>query len=228
VSKKYKGKVCVYCSKELATTSDHVFAREFFLVKHRDGLPQAPACNRCNGEKAKIEHYLTTVIPFGGLHRDASAILRTMVPKRLERNSKLRRHLERGFTGEKIPLEPGQIERLFAFISKGLLWHHWRTVLEVDDGVAVTMIQAAGVAVINNTLARLKPKDHIYADLGEGTFIYEGIQTIDSPRSTFWRFLMYGGACFADSSRDPDGRNSLILAVTGPKSLMPQSWTQVC
>jgi hypothetical protein len=121
-----------------------------------------------------------------------------------------------------------QTNALFAFISKDLLWHHLRTVLEIDAGVAVTMIQAAGVAVTNNTLARLKPKDHVYVDLGEGTFIYEGIQTIDSPRSTFWRFLMYGGTCFTDSSRYLGGRHSLILAVTGPKSLMPQFWTHAC
>jgi hypothetical protein len=54
---------------------------EFFLVKHRDGLPQAPACNACNGEKSALEHYLTTNLPFRGRHRDPVVNLQTMVPK---------------------------------------------------------------------------------------------------------------------------------------------------
>jgi hypothetical protein len=81
MSKKYKGKVCVYCGKEPSTTGDHVFAREFFLVKHRDGLPQVPSCDKCNGEKSALEHYLTAVLPFGARHRNASQALQTMVPK---------------------------------------------------------------------------------------------------------------------------------------------------
>jgi hypothetical protein len=43
MSKKYKGKVCVYCGKQSSTAGDHVFSREFFLVKHRDGLPRVGA-----------------------------------------------------------------------------------------------------------------------------------------------------------------------------------------
>lgn len=193
-------------------------------MKHRDDLPQAPACARCNGEKSSLEHYLTAVLAFGGLHRDAGEILRTMVPKRLQRNAKLLRELQRGFTGEKLPLRPHQLERLFAFVTKGLLWHHWGTVLEEDDGIAVTMVQTPGVAKIAETLSKLGMKDRVVNNLGDGTFSYQGVQTIHSPHLTFWWYAIHGGMQFADSFQDPDARNSLILAITGPKALMPRFW----
>lgn len=227
VSKKYKGKLCVYCAKRPSTTADHVFAREFFLVNHRNGLPQVPACNVCNGEKSELEHYLTAVLPFGGRHRDASVNLQTMVPKRLQRNAKLRTRLAEAYTGEKIPLESGRIERLFVFITKGLLWHHWQSILGADDCAAATVLQTAGAVGLDHVLSRLKPRDRVRDNLGDGTFIYEGLQTIDSPQSTLWRFSIYGGLCFADDSRDPNEKASLIFAATGPRALMPPFWARV-
>ena len=69
---KFAGKTCAYCATQTATTADHVFSREFFLVKHRGNLPQAPACHHCNSAKSKLEHYLTAVLPFAGSHADAA------------------------------------------------------------------------------------------------------------------------------------------------------------
>ena len=72
MSKRFKGKICAYCSTRPAVTGDHIFARAFFLEDKRDNLPQAPACAECNGLKSTLEHYLTTVLPFGGRHPGAS------------------------------------------------------------------------------------------------------------------------------------------------------------
>ena len=66
MSKKYKGKLCAYCTNKAAEAGDHVFSREFFLVEDRDDLPQAPICDSCNNAKSKLEHYLTAVLPFTG------------------------------------------------------------------------------------------------------------------------------------------------------------------
>ena len=44
MSKKFKGMQCAYCLDAVATTVDHVFSREFFLVEDRGYLPEAPAC----------------------------------------------------------------------------------------------------------------------------------------------------------------------------------------
>jgi len=90
---KNKAKPCVYCLDPVATTDDHVFSRKFFLDKDRGNLPKVPACTTCNGEKARLEHYLTTVLPFGGRHPQAVPNLESAVPPRLAKNRRLHRHL---------------------------------------------------------------------------------------------------------------------------------------
>lgn len=71
MSKKYKGKICVYCVEAESTSTDHVFARKFFLETDRAGLPQVPSCDPCNRAKATLEHYLASVLPFGARHSGA-------------------------------------------------------------------------------------------------------------------------------------------------------------
>lgn len=204
-----------------------MFAREFFLEKHRSGLPKVPACDACNREKSELEHYLTTILPFGGLHPDARANLKSMVPKRLKKNVKLHASLAESYTGDRIPLESGRIERLLVLIVKGLLWHHWGAILGADDCAAATVLRAAGAAQLDYVLSKLNPRDRVFRNLGESTFIYEGFQTVDSPKSTLWRFLVYGGLCFAENSRNPGEKASLILAVTGPRALLRDFWESV-
>jgi hypothetical protein len=215
VSKKYKGELCVYCSRERATTRDHVFARNFFLVKRRDDLPQAPACTSCNRQKSEIEHYLATVFGFGGRHTDAVENFETMVPRRLEKNVKLFTQIQQGYSGEKIPLVSGQIEKWLALVTKGLLWHHWKTVLDPDEPVAAILVQSKGVGELRGVLSRLKVVDHVVVDLGVGTFRYVAARTADSPHSSFWWFSLYGGIQFADEQRNPGGKDSVLLSVTG-------------
>ena len=88
--KRFKGKTCVYCGVAPSTTTgDHVFAREFFINVRRGNLPKVPACEGCNHEKSKLEHYLTAVLPFGGRHTDSAQNLSTLVEPRLAKNAKL-------------------------------------------------------------------------------------------------------------------------------------------
>jgi hypothetical protein len=220
MSKMYYGKLCVYYGEKLSTTGDHVFGRCFFLVDQRGNLPQVPACADCNGEKSSLEHYLSAVLPFGGRHRDAAENLRTMVPKRLAKNAKLNASLVQGFTGEKLPLRQGQIEKLSEFIVKGLLWHHWQVILGSDDGVVATVYRDAGFAPLRETLSKLAIRDSVQADLGEGTFVYEGIQAREYPQFSVWRLALYGGMYFSDS-RLPDEKPCFILARTGRRERLP-------
>jgi hypothetical protein len=119
MGKTYKHKTCVYCAKPGSSTApDHVVCRAFFPIEHRDHLPQVPACDDCNREKAKLEHYLTTVMPFGATHGDAASTLGTMVPKRLGRNEALHRELSNGIETVLVtylegagPLEDASIRR---------------------------------------------------------------------------------------------------------------------
>jgi hypothetical protein len=52
---KFAGQTCVYCGLLPATSADHVFSRQFFLVERRDNLPKVPACDRCNNLKGTLE-----------------------------------------------------------------------------------------------------------------------------------------------------------------------------
>lgn len=80
-SKKYRGKVCVYCRTNKSSTADHIFPREFFQIDKRADLPKVPACQKCNNEKSKLEHYLAAILPFGATHSDAKKELSIDVAK---------------------------------------------------------------------------------------------------------------------------------------------------
>ena len=227
MGKKYKGKLCVYCGKRPSVTGDHVFARKFCLDKHRGDLPQVPTCDECNRVKSYLEHYLTTVLPFGGQHRDSQETLRTLVPKRLEKNAKLHRELKIGYVGDKIPLREGQIEPLFAFIAKGLLFHHWGITLTDDDCAAAIVVRNDGAGFLNHIFKKMSARDRVAQNLGEGALTYEGIQARDYAQFTLWRFLVYGGLNFAETSRDPNGKHCIIFAVTGPRAPLANFWASV-
>lgn len=84
---KFKNELCTYCQVLPADTADHVFARQLFLVKHRNNLPQVPSCFECNNDKSKLESYLATVLPIasrqalrGRLHREGGRIHHGPIP----------------------------------------------------------------------------------------------------------------------------------------------------
>ena len=227
MGKTYRGKLCVYCGKRPSVTGDHVLCRGFYLEKHRGDLPQAPTCDECNRVKSYLEHYLTTVLPFGGQHRDSRETLVTLVPKRLEKNAKLHRELQIGYVGDKIPLREGQIEPLFAFIAKGLLWQNWGITLTEDDCAAAIVVRNEGAGFLNHIFTKMSARDRVTQNFGDGTLIYEGIQAKDYAQFTLWRFLVYGGLNFAETSREPNGKHCIIFAVTGPRAPLDNFWARV-
>ena len=137
MSKRHVGKICVYCGTAPAETMDHVFAREFFLVSRRANLPKVPTCSACNGVKSGHEHYLTTVLPFASNHQDAP-----LVQRRLDKNAKLKRQLAAGHQQEltlqnglflpamTLPFDGDRVGELFKFITQGLLYHHFKVILD--------------------------------------------------------------------------------------------------
>lgn len=219
---KFKGQACVYCGAAPATTADHVICREFFLVKHRGNLPQVPACLPCNNKKAALESYLTVVLAFGGRHPHAAENLHTMVPKRLQKNAKLRRELAAAFDksgGASIPLDHARLEKLFAMIAQGLAWHHWQVRLGPQHAAIAAIFHNAGESFFEGMLARWRTPHRASARLGDDTFSYQGAQASDCPEMTIWRFWMYGGVVFGGDPNVP-GPASLAIAVTGPSSLV--------
>lgn len=230
MSKKYKGKLCAYCCKELSVTGDHVFAREFFLIDKRDNLPKVPSCGTCNHDKSEIEHYLTALLPFGGRHKAAHETLKGMVPKRLRKNPKLHKSLseEKAYFWSKklsglfspsivLPINFESISALFKYIVKGLANYHWGVYLTDDVLIEIMALTVAGEKFFEERFFRLNCKERIIQTLAENTFWYEGAQGVDCPQITAWRFSIYNGLQLAGDSEAPDEPSSLIGAYTGPK-----------
>jgi hypothetical protein len=223
--------MCVYCADAPSVTADHIVARQFFLSNRRGDLPKVPACERCNRQKSELEHYLTAVIPFGGRHPDATVNLETMVPKRLLKNHRLRENLVLGLkrstarhpdadspihTSLAVPIDSAQLRRLFALITKGLVWYHWQAILGPGYSVRAEAISEAW-AERYGLFFRMKARDHVRANLGEGTFCYEGLQAEEPRELTIWRFSIYGGVCFSGDPNSPATMSSQVLAMTGPE-----------
>jgi hypothetical protein len=186
------------------------------VVKQRDNLPQVPACEGCNNAKAKLEHYLTTVLAFGGRHADATDNLTTLVPRRLEKNHALHRSLEAGLVQADaaagspmtIPFEPEKLAALFEYVAKGLARHHWRLPIEHSSAVWAGLLSRRGEAAFDRLFAH-KAKERVSESPGASTFDYQGARSGDNLQLTIWRFSSYGGALFAAPDA-PEEFNSVI------------------
>ena len=204
-----------------------MFAREFFLENQRGNLPQVPACEKCNNRKSVLEHYLTSVLPFGGMHPQAEETLKTMVPKRLAANKKLHRvlrngmvHLEdKGFSkGGLLPMEGDAVTQLFELIAKGLSWLHWGTIIEktsVASGMALTK---AGVSFFVERFFALNAKARVRNTVGDHVFSYTGVQAVDTHQITVWLFEVYAGLRMAEK-HDVEDYSNVVGVVTYPSSL---------
>jgi hypothetical protein len=229
MGKKYKGKPCVYCVRATSTTADHVIGREFFLLTRRDNLPIVPACESCNREKSRLEHYLTAVMGFGGRHTDAAVNLATLVRRRILKNAKLYSELAAGFArsgGTAVPIDHNKVEKLFAMIAQGLLWYHWQVLLGPGYSATAGVFSVRGEFFFNRTFDVWNTPNRIKRDLGEGTFRYEGAQATDSPQSSVWRFSMYGGVIFGGGPQQADPA-PLAVAVTGSDTLIRKLHSRV-
>jgi len=231
MSKKFKGKRCAYCAERGAITGDHIFAREFFLVSERANLPQAPICDECNNRKSKLEHYLTTVLPFGGQHSTSLENLESMVPKRLRRNAKLHRELAAGqqkiatqtSNGEPehiltIPIDGARLDELFAMISRGLIWYHWQVYLEKNYAIQTHSVTRFGEHFFEEHLFKLTARNRVRENLGNGAFIYDGAQAFDDPGITIWRFDIYGGLVSCEDPAAPETMGSQVVVITAPEA----------
>lgn len=233
MSKKYKNKRCPYCLDADSQSEEHIFSRRFF-INNRCALPKAPACKKCNEEKSKLEHYILSVLPFGGRHADALSNLTTMVPPRLSKNRRLSNALKqkvgRAWVQEgqglivptfTVPIDAEKLQRLFQFIVKGLLWHSWHTYLRKDDPILISFPTQRFDALLRDTVFPKYAAHSVGNDLGNGTIRYEGFHASDIPQVTCWRIQIYGGIHLGTEDASA-GTSSVILATTGFGS----SWLQ--
>lgn len=235
MSKRFRGKPCIYCSgQRLATTGDHVLARQFCLACERADLPQVPACSPCNNAKSSLEHYLTAVLPFGAQHAGASENLETLVPGRLEKNQRLRRELAANIgsapcpgTGRPsmtIPFDGEKLAQLFGFMARGLLWHEWGVMLASTDVVKTINLAPLGEKLFES-MFELKAARRTSGNLGNGVLAYRGAQGLGEPNFSIWEFQFYSGVVLIEEA----GSTEASLkggVVTGPASL-EETWLPV-
>ena len=137
-SKKYKAKTCAYCARPGAScTNDHVLAQSFFLPEDRGGLPQVPACTKCNNRKSALELLIGSTLLIGSRHPEAQRYRRELVKPRLDRNPKLRRKMGLDQPPHwvkingimqlmyEVKVTPADIDNLISMIVRGLYMHHF-------------------------------------------------------------------------------------------------------
>jgi hypothetical protein len=231
MSKKYKGKTCVYCCiPGSSQVGDHVVAREFFPISKRVGLPVVPACDACNNTKSALELYATSLIPFGATHPEAtSELLRTA--KRLARNLKLARSMDAGrnyrFVSRDgvnweaemtVPLKPDDLERLYGYIARGLAFSYWQVLLPDDECLVFpTFFTSQFRTVFDHVFKTTGGVQTGEINLGDGIFVYSGVRDPHIPRLTIWRMSLCG-AVMADHEAAGE-KVSLCYVITAPRNL---------
>ncbi len=234
MGKKYKGKTCVYCQERPSIRQgDHVFSRELFLESERANLIKVPACDECNNDKSKYEHYLTSLLPFGGLHTDAKEHLSTLVPPRLERNQKLKKELGAGMgyvtradeNGNEsrvltVPFDGDIYTGLFEYIVKALSWFHWGAYIENISIVLTTALTKFGEEMFQQHLFSLKSKNTIDETLGNDTVKYFGMQVVDNEQITVWKFEVFNGLVVSNSKDEGFHKSTCIGAISGPPQVV--------
>lgn len=216
MSKKYKGKTCVYCAKEGASfTGDHVIARSFFSETERDNLPQVPTCIKCNNQKSTLETYLTALLPQGAQHREDVSSYWEDSRKRIEKNQRLQRELKSGATIFKktdetgntstnilLPIDSGKILELSKYIARGLLFHHWKKILPKNQIIKSQFASRNGDSHFSNVMEEFRQSSKMAnlgdilktigpVELGNQAFIYEGLFSPLDGNLSMWRLNFY-------------------------------------
>jgi hypothetical protein len=219
-SKRYRGKDCAYCGKRLASTEgDHVIAREFFFEQDRANLPQVPACKACNNQKSALEHYVSAALMAGSNHPHGDRYRREKVSPRLARNRKLQADIGmhnppvwmnvRGIVQPMhvLKLDAEKINALMSLIVRGLYFFHYGRPLDKTFCADVSMFAPDHEPALWASVVDYFPSGSVTAnaDLGHGSFIYEGARSPAHPDLTVWRMTWHGGVRLHGANSPPQG-----------------------
>jgi hypothetical protein len=215
MSKRFKDKTCAYCGGT-SDSGDHIVARNFFPERLRADLPQVPACQFCNNEKSKIEHYLATVLPVGSTHPVAEEIAHGTLSKRLDKNTRLRIELADGVTqlnylsdeaNFATSFRPDIIEKYAALMARGLLFHHFQVSLDEAHQARGSVFRQDAIHAIDKIFNDV----HSHVKLVTGNhagnaFWYRGFSVVsEDPQASMWHMRLYGGIKFGSSENGMNG-----------------------
>jgi hypothetical protein len=234
MSKRYKGKTCVYCGVPNSSNSgDHVLARGFSLKRHRAGIPQVPACKSCNTKKSQLEQYLMVVMSFGAQHAWAKENLCKTVSKRLYRNAQLRKSIERTIAPSWLPSATGlllrtstvlvdsaKLDSWIAMLVQGLIWHHWEVVAHPShDEIEILHLHQNSAAYLSRLL-KMRGEAVAETTIGGGALTYQAQGAFNQLPTSVWRFTFYGGVELG--GEDPRIRtNEAYVTVTPKQRVQP-------
>lgn len=235
LSKKYKGKTCVYCVDAPSTGADHVIAREFFTERWRQNLPKVPACSGCNSRKARLETLLTALIPMASDHPVALEISSTALPRRLAKNEALQRSLISGMqpvwrempNGLLLPsvMFPGygtEFSDLFDLIVRGLIWYEWRAFVPKDHDVRVATVLEEGVPDLRRILLSCGTDHTIRRVFAGGGFVYTATRNSEDAAMSMWELAFYSGTQMA-TPRDQRIVPLFVFVITGPHAIIEKA-----
>lgn len=99
-----------------------------------------------------------------------------------------------------------------------MIWYHWRLYLGSEYAIQTHTVTKAGEKLYDELLSKRNARDRVHGNLGDGVFIYEGVQGLDDPVVTVWRFAVYGGLAAYEDVASSEAMGSQIIVLTGPKA----------
>lgn len=204
-SKRFQDMPCAYCAKGISTTTgDHVLPRSLVPKNLRGNLPKVPCCRECNRRKARTEHYIASVLPFGGRHGSARETLELAGP-RIAKNDRLAKDLAEGLrehvTGsghvvQGLLIETEQVECFVDDLVRGLSNFHWSDRLTEPSQYFSALLHQEIDEWLAHWLGNLKG-DSVSGDLAEGHVRYLAKRAPADPIFSMWRIEFLGNMQFA-------------------------------
>ena len=196
---------------------------------------KAPACEKCNGEKSRAEHYLTAVLPIAGRHAKARTN-RKPTAERLAKNRPLARHLrtasqpawirqdERDYASQRGSCSSTARASTAPEVcrKRPRMPHHWKVYLRARDAVVVLLFPDASSELFHQLICGMRPGARGSEDFGNGTLRYRGVQAAEPPQLTLWTMSLYGGIVLSDDGSRSTGESiscTTWWVITGPKEL---------
>ena len=173
-----------------------------------------------------------TVLPFGATHSHAKKVLSKDVARRLSRNHKLHREVNRGFKYGYFPYQGHILERglsvkfdgnilheYIGLVGLGLMWHHWKKILDANYIYVAFTPSPTGMEFIDG-LFRFRTPHRVNITLGGDTVRYKGVMSEKGDGISIWAVQLFGGITIATGNRGHILKNSFVVMMSGPPNVI--------